>query len=117
MYALFPFFQKSFVDDDLKKAYLKCCKYVSTNIIHKNKADRYVWNMQKVSDIVIQLTVYFLIDATETKNNACKACKEFHCSFYINEQYNCNSCNLEAFFEQLKQRGKIGTAYHKQTLK
>lgn len=118
MLGMIKFYEKDFVNKagDLKEAYLKSCKWVSSRIISKN-LDKIVWKVEKVSETTITVKLYFEFDVNEEKRNHCKVCKEFHKSFFINEEYNCNSCKLTSFFNRTKERENRIKGYYKEKIK
>ena len=87
MFALVKFYEKDFVNEygDLKKAYLNSCKWVSSKVMSKN-IDKVVWKTIKSSETTITLQLFFTLDVNDEKREHCKACKEFHKSFFINEE-------------------------------
>lgn len=105
-------------DGDLKKAYLRACKWVSNNIISLNESsfDKVVWKMKKVSITTIQLELFYKLEVEQEKKNFCKKCKEFHNSFYINVRYNCDRCEFKAFENHMKRKEKVATAFFKEKL-
>lgn len=118
MFALVKFYEKDFVNEygDLKKAYLNSCKWVSSKVMSKN-IDKVVWKTIKSSETTITLQLFFILDVNDEKRENCKACKEFHKSFFINEEYNCNSCKLNAFFNRMKSKENVSKGYFKEKIK
>ena len=115
---IYKFMEKDFSDeyDDLKAAYLKACKWVSTNVIsakHKNV----VWKIEKYSDSVIRLKLYCELDTDAEFNSYCKMCKEFHTSFFLNDQYNCDACKLKSFLIRMSEKSKISKEYFRERIK
>ena len=116
MFALVKFYEKDFVNEygDLKKAYLNSCKWVSSKVMSKN-IDKVVWKTIKSSETTITLQLFFTLDVNDEKREHCKACKEFHKSFFINEEY--NSCKLNAFFNRMKSKENVSKGYFKEKIK
>lgn len=115
-----PLLKKEFSDEDSKEAYLKACKWVATNIISKVEAgsDTF-WNITKKKDTRLPtfvLDVHTMIDSVDHEKSFCGSCKEFHNSFFINEEYNCNSCKFMAFTKQIEQRLVIKKQYRKEKM-
>ena len=109
MKTIIKFYEKDFVNlqGNLKSAYLKACKWVSSRIVSKEYNNRVTWNISKVSETTIKLTVYAILDISGEKDKFCKICKDFHSSFFINEFYNCNTCKLDSFIKRMDDKNKI----------
>lgn len=116
----YKFMEKNFGDedeyDDLKTAYLKACKWVSTHIISK-KHKNVVWKMEKYSDSVIRLKLYCELNEDAEFKSHCKMCKEFHTSFFLNDQYNCDVCKLKSFLLKMNGKAKISKEYYREQIK
>lgn len=111
--------EKDFINQygDLKKAYLKGCKYVAKKIINnKELKNKLVYNFVKVSETTITLKIYCVLDIEKEKENNCKICKEFHKSFFINEEYNCNTCKINSFLKKVSERENITKGFFKEKL-
>lgn len=50
----------------------------------------------------VKFSFYTNLDMAEFQKHYCKVCKEFHCNFYINEEYNCSRCNLKSYLSRLR---------------
>lgn len=97
------YFKKSFHGSSLKEAYLKACKWVSTNVISKaelgrNTLVKYDKKEQKGTQLpTIEVTLFAVINEAEVRERHCAICKETHASFFINENCNCAWCNTSAY--------------------
>lgn len=47
----------------------------------------------------------------------CKMCKNFHCSFYVNEEYNCSRCNLKNCMKRIKEKVGVSKMYYNSIIK
>lgn len=118
------FYKRSFKAEDSKNAYMKACKFVASNIISdksKVEASKVTWTVQKVKvedgDLpTFQLTLYYTFDDTEFMKQTCDACKQFHKSFFINENFNCDRCNKVGYERNVTQKLMIGSDYFKKML-
>lgn len=107
---------KSFVVEgtDRKDAYLKGCKRYAQYIASSQfqnislKVEHVEGNPKALRFILLTT-----IDMREEQEAFCKICKELHCSFYINEEYNCSRCNLKSFLRKLQHRTNISKGYYK----
>lgn len=100
---------KNFVGDSMKSAFLNANKWIGSNILANEKLSANVnWSMQKiVSDSglpSVEVTFYVRLEESEMHKRFCERCKEFHCLFYINQQQNCNNCNMSAYRAQMAER-------------
>ena len=117
------FYEREFRDEDPKKAYLKASKFVASNIISKGskvEVSKVTWNVVKVEAEgnlpTFRLTLYYKFDDTEFMKQSCEACKQFHKSFFINENFNCNRCNKVGYEKNIEQKLTIGTEYFKKQI-
>jgi hypothetical protein len=113
----------AFTADTKKEAYLAACKWVANNILACKNTDIEVgnitWNIQfdKLSDFPkCVLTVYYVFDESGTWESRCKACKEFHCSFFINEAYDCKSCKSAGYRAEMNQKTINNAKYYQEKL-
>ena len=124
MKYIHEFYKQTFKAEDSKNAYMKACKFVANNIISdksKVEASKVTWAVQriKVEDgglPTFQLTLYYTFDDTEFMKQTCDACKQFHKSFFINENFNCNRCNKVGYEQNVTQKLMIGSEYFKKML-
>lgn len=108
--------KKEFVDEISKEAYLKACGWAATHIVSKVEAGDIFWNITKKKDASLPtfvLEVHTMIDAEQHQESFCGACKEFHQSFFINQETNCNSCRYLAFTKQIDHRLAIKKEFNK----
>ena len=123
MKYILPFYEREFKAKDSKEAYLKACKFVASNVISENskvEATKVTWNVQKVKNDeglpTFLLTLNYVFDDTEFMEQTCNACKEFHKSFFINENFNCSRCNKVGYEKNIQQKLMIGSEYFKKLL-
>lgn len=116
------FYERKFVAQDSKNAYLKACKFVASNVISKGskvEAAKVTWDILPVeSDDLptFMLTLYIKFDDTEFMKKTCDACKEFHKSFFINENFNCDRCNKVGYEKNLEQKLETISGWFKRVL-
>ena len=115
------FYEREFRDEDPKKAYLKASKFVASNIISKGskvEVSKVTWDVVRVDGDLptFRLTLYYKFDDTKFMEQTCEACKQFHKSFFINENFNCNRCNKVGYEKNIEQKLMIGADYLRQLL-
>lgn len=93
------------------EAYLKGCKSLSKILQH----EQITMNVEKADEErhMVIFNIYANVDMNESQREFCKICKEFHCSFFINEEYNCARCNLKAYLKRLKEKANVSKGYFK----
>ena len=85
----------------------------------KTKTPDILWDLAKneSSEVkIVTLNVYLVLDSSKTKEIHCNACKEFHKSFFINQEYNCHTCKLNAYSNRIKSELKTKKYYYKKKL-
>ena len=115
------FYEREFRDEDPKKAYLKASKFVASSIISKGskvEVSKVTWDVVRVDGDLptFRLTLYYKFDDTKFMEQTCEACKQFHKSFFINENFNCNRCNKVGYEKNIEQKLMIGADYLRQLL-
>ena len=97
-----------------KEAYLKGCKKVAKYIASK-KYTKFSMTVDRVGslDNSFLFTLYADLDLNSEMNHYCKMCKEYHCSFYVNEEYNCSRCNLKNFMDRVKEKSNTSKNFYK----
>lgn len=116
------FFTQEFISSKSKKdAYLKACKFVATKVLNKKDADKILINTKIIDNsedsFKCEVTLYISIDETESRNKFCDICKEFHHSFYINQDFNCNACKMLSYRKRLEAQISNTANYKKQHIK
>lgn len=110
---------RKFTGKNMKEAYLKACKWYSTNVLAKDELQNILANYEKVYDEqfpTVILHLYVSISSDEVKIHHCNICKETHKAFYINEETNCNWCKINGYYERCKQKMELSKHYCKELL-
>jgi len=114
------YFERTFKAAKSKDAYMKVCKWLAINIISNRHLQDSTWKITKVKETPnwtkFKLELFCTLDDAEIADRFCKACKEIHCSFFINEEYNCNRCNMITFRKRLKESLDVKTTYRQQRM-
>lgn len=97
-------------------AYLKGCKKLA-KFIASPKYDNITVKVEKGSETSFIFTLFASIDIGKEVSQYCKMCKEFHCSFYVNEEYNCARCNLKNCMQRIKGKAGVSKLYYKHIIK
>jgi len=111
------FYTKNFVAQSQKEAYFKACKWVAKNIVNsKNELVDTTWKIEKSDICEVTLTIFSTLEESEHKAKFCQICKDYHRSFFINEDYNCSRCNLNTYRKRLVESTNIKKTYRKEIL-
>lgn len=112
------FFEVEFKDESSKQAYLQACKWLATNMVSKVEVGILYKIVKKIdADLpTFKVELYCSLELSKLKKEFCTRCKEFHKSFYINQEYNCNACKLKAFLVGSSQKLGIKRSYNKERL-
>ena len=112
------FYSKTFNGPTMKDAYLKACKWVATNILADDEISKDVmWRIIKSKDLpTVELELYGMVNDSEHVSQFCRSCKQFHTLFYINQQQNCNCCNMKAYRSQAEEKGRLKKNYKRKLL-
>lgn len=114
-----PFMKKRFYGESIKEAKTKALKWVGKNVMCKNDMHDIMYHFQKdtAEENCIVLVLFAALDEDELFERNCAICKEFHKSFFINENFNCNECKAMAFKERLNKTLQSKKAFYRQELK
>ena len=100
-----------------KEAYLIGCKKAA-----KYVASKHYPNISEQIELVpneentLLFTLFTNIDLTPEKNEFCKVCREFHTTFYINQDFNCSSCKMKAFLGRAEEKARVSKNYYKKKI-
>lgn len=96
-----------------KEAYVKGCKKLAKYMASKKYKNLSVRIRRSESDQNIFLfTFYTNTDLAEMKRTFCKLCKEYHSSFFVNEEYNCSRCNLNTFLSRVESKARVSKNFY-----
>ena len=97
-------FEKTFSDEVSKKAYLKACKWIAKHLVEVSNIQYEIKKVKNADLPTFRLTIYRVFDTKNFDNEFCASCKEFHKTFYINQDYDCNWCRVTAYKNQLNRK-------------
>jgi len=113
--------EKEFSAESNKKAYLKACKWLAINVLNKIEIiGDLTYGFKKVETDgfpTFTLEIYGVFDDDKLQKSFCRKCQEFHHAFFINQQYNCNSCNMIALREQKKKELRVRRQFVKNEIR
>lgn len=120
MRIVVPFFSKTFSAESKKKAYEKTYKWIATNIVKgKDEIGETLTKIEEDESFdfpTFKLTLYCMLDEKEDRNKFCNVCKAHHKSFFVNQDYNCSSCNVMTYVQRLDKKLSIKRQYRKERL-
>lgn len=98
-------------NNDTKKAYLNVCKWIATKVIPVGD-DNIQYNIKKVIDkqtgnCSFILDLYCSLEETKEKGKYCDICEERHTLFYLNSNYECNTCKMLPYRKRMDEKLKI----------
>lgn len=96
-----------------RDAYLQGCKKLAS-VMASKKYQNLTTKIIRSANNEFEFVVYTMLDITEEQSHFCKMCKEMHCSFFINENYNCNRCNYKVFLKRMKEKLIISRSYYRE---
>ena len=112
------FYSKKFKAGTTKDAYMKAVKWVATNVIANNELRDVQIEFEK--DPYSPLITVHLFAAhykeADVMEKHCRACREMHKSFFINEDTHCDRCSARGFQKRLELLLETKTQYYKERL-
>lgn len=111
------FAKRKFEGETLKKAYMDAAKWVSTNILACEDFHNVQIEYEKrPAQNIIVVHLFAVLDEKELRERHCKICKEFHGSFFINQETNCAWCNTKSYQERTNEMIQVKRAYYRELL-
>lgn len=100
--------EKIFYGSNIKDAYLKACKWISTNIIAVNNSNNMTYKIEKSKDnyeVSVKVTIYVTIDEGEMFERHCAICKETTGAFFMKQnKFMCETCKLLPYRKRIKEK-------------
>jgi len=110
------FYTQEFSAPTRKEAYWKACKWIAKYIVSKDKLkDSFIKIWTNENDSVI-IDIYAGLEEDKFMKEFCERCKQFHKSFFINQEYNCSTCKVKAYKDQMDQKLLTKKVYRQQRL-
>ena len=99
-----------------KDAYLKGCKQLAKYMASK-KYKNLTFKIERAGENKFVFTMFTNSDLGEEQRAYCKTCRDYHCSFFVNEDYNCSRCNLKNFLMRAEQKSRISKSFYNHEMK
>lgn len=105
--------------DSEKEAYIKGCKRIAKYVASRKNYSYVSVKIDRLQSIDgrFVFTLYTNIDLNSELHHYCKMCKEYHHSFFVNEDYNCARCNLKNFLLRAKEKAKVSKNFYEEMIK
>lgn len=114
------FYSQKFSNIDRKKAYSKLTNWMAKHIItSKDENKDCTYKVEEIKNETLptfKLTIYCSLDTRDEEKKFCEVCKTYHKSFFINQEYNCNSCKYKAYLNRMEEKLLIKKGYRKEKL-
>ena len=100
-----------FSAENEKEAYLKGCKKLAKYMTSK-KYKNISFKIDRKDNDTFIFTLFTNLDLTKDKNQFCVLCKQYHTSFFVNEEYNCSRCNLNTFLKREEKKIRVSKNFY-----
>ena len=114
------FSKKKFTADTMKSAYIKAVKWYSTNVLSKDELHNVQVEFEKGYDEqqfpTITIHLFVVLSEEELRERHCKICKETHNLFYMNGNYNCDKCDVNAYQRRADDMIRVKIEYYKELI-
>lgn len=117
VYYCKQFFEKVFVGASVKDAYISATRWYANNIIANDKIHGVcVEFIRNKTEHKILMRVYSNLAEGEVRDQHCECCREMHHAFFINQEADCNRCNMLGFQKRLDHKIDIKANYCKEQI-
>lgn len=114
------FFKKKFVADTMKNAYMNAVKWYATNVLSKDELHNVQVEFEKSQDEqqfpTITVHLFAVLNEEELRERHCKICKETHSLFYMNSNYSCSKCEVNAYQKRADELIRVKSEYYKELI-
>lgn len=112
---------KQFSDVSSKQAFQKACKWYNQYFLANSDKFHNIsvsFEKQRKGDLtVIKATIWGMLEEEEVAADNCKICKEVHNLFFVNDNYNCSSCTVNAYKKRMIEKIGIKCNYYKEIIR
>lgn len=115
-----PIMRKRFSGESLQEAKEKALEWIGEYVICKDELKDVSYTVDvdtEQQSPTIAVTLFAHLEVSEVQDRHCKICKEFHKSFFVNENCNCNACNLVAFEKRMEDTLRSKKLFYKENLR
>lgn len=118
-----PIMRKKFSAESFDEARKEAVKWFNKYVACKDELKDVVCSINKDEKAskgqypTVALTLFTFIDVEDIKKRHCEICRQFHKSFFINENCNCFECKAMALNERLSETIKTKKGFYKEMLK
>lgn len=94
------FFQKKFIADTMKMAYMNACKWYATIVLSKDELHNVQVEFEKNDKEqlpTVTIHLFATLDEETLRDRHCKICRETNSLFYMHTNNNCNKCEANAY--------------------
>lgn len=114
-----PLMKKRFTAGTLSEAKTKALKWVGKYVMCKDEIKNIMYHFEEDKGVhnCVVVTLFVSLDEKELREKYCNICKEFHRSFFINENFNCNECKAMAYQKRMAEMLKVKKSFYRETLK
>lgn len=114
-----PLMKKRFTGETLSEAKTKALKWVGKYVMCKEELHDIMYHFEEDHDTPNSVVVVLFVSVNENDlmEKYCTVCKEFHKSFFINENFNCNECRARAYQKRMRETLSPKKGFYRSTLK
>lgn len=118
IYYCKQFFEKVFSGTTMKDAYMSAAKWYASNVIANDKLNGIkVEFVKNKTEPKVLLRAFASLPEGEVRDQHCECCREMHHAFFINQDADCNRCNMLGYQKRLEHKIDIKTGYCDEQLK
>lgn len=112
--------RKRFCAGTLSEAKTKALKWFGKNVMGNKDLSEIMCRFEIDADAEfpgVLLVLFVELDVSEVKNKHCQICQEFHKSFFINENCNCQECKMMGLNNRMHDMLTVKKSFYREKLK
>lgn len=113
------FFEKKFVADTMKAAYMNACKWYATNVLSKDELHNVQVEFEKKPDEqfpTVAIHLFAILNEEELRKRHCAICRETSSLFYMHNNANCNKCEVNAYQRRTDEMLRVKVEYYRELI-
>ena len=113
------FFNKKFIAETMKAAYMTACKWYATNVLSKDELHNVQVEFEKNDKEqlpTVTIHLYAVMNEEELRERHCKICREASNLFYMHSNVNCNKCEANAYQRRTDEMLRIKIEYYRELI-